>query len=440
MPTFQGGIHPYDGKDLSMDKPILTVQPKGDMVYPVVQHIGAPAKPIVAAGDDVLVGQKIAEATGMVSSNIISSVSGKVKVIEPRLTVNGTKVLSIVVDNDEQYRTIPGFGEKRDYTKLSKAQIRDIVREAGIVGMGGAGFPTHVKLTPKDEGAIDYVIVNAAECEPYLTSDYRMMLEAPEQLVGGLKVVLRLFDKAKGVIAIEDNKPEAIRVMEQAVSGESNISVVPLKTKYPQGAERQVISVVTGRRIGSDKLPADVGCIVDNVDTVISIYNAVCESTPLIRRIITLTGDAVRNPVNVHVRIGMHYAEMMKEAEGFKDDPAKVLSGGPMMGQALSTLNIPVTKTSSSLLAFLSDAVEKEPSTACIRCGRCVTACPMRLVPKKLADRVLRDDYAGFEELGGMECYACGCCTYVCPAKKPLTQLCVQGRQTVLAERKKKSK
>lgn len=437
MPTFKGGIHPYDGKDLSMDKPIVTVQPKGDMVFPVSQHIGAPATPVVAVGDQVLVGQKIAEASGFVSSNIISSVSGKVKALEPRLMTNGNKVLSIVVENDGEYKAVAGFGEKRDYTKLSKAQIRDIVKEAGIVGLGGAGFPTHVKLAPKDENAIDHVIVNAAECEPYLTSDYRLMLEEPQKLVGGLKVILRLFDNAKGVIAIEDNKPEAIKVLQEAVAGESNITVAVLKTKYPQGSERQIISVVTGRKIGSDRLPADVGCIVDNVDTVISIYNAVCESTPLIRRIITLTGDAMNNPVNVRVRIGMDYAAIVEANGGFSEDPEKIVSGGPMMGMALSTLNVPVAKTSSSVLAFKKDDVAKEPTSACIRCGRCVSVCPMGLVPKKLADSVNRGDYAAFEKLHGMECYACGSCTYVCPAKKPLTQLCVEGRQSVLAERRK---
>lgn len=439
MPTFKGGIHPYEGKELSMDKPIVMVQPKGDMVYPMVQHIGAPAKPLVKVGDTVLVGQKIAEAGGFVSSHIISSVSGKVKVIEPRSTVDGTRVMSIVIANDEEYNTVPGFGEKRDYTKLTKEEIREIIREAGIVGLGGAGFPTHVKVTPKDDDAIEYVIVNGAECEPYLTSDYREMIEEPEKLVGGLKVMLRLFDKAKGVIAIEDNKPEAIKVMEEAVANEPNITVKKLMTKYPQGAERQIISMVTGRKIGADRLPADVGCIVDNVDTVISIYNAVCESTPLIRRIVTLTGDALRNPINVNVRIGMHYAEMLEQADGFVDEPEKIVSGGPMMGKALSSLNIPVTKTSSGLLAMLKDDVAKEPESACIRCGRCVEVCPMNLVPKKLSDAVRRHDYETFEKLHGMNCYACGSCTYVCPAKKPLTQLCVEGRQAVREMQQKKN-
>jgi electron transport complex protein RnfC len=438
MSTFRGGIHPYEGKTISMNKPTLTVQPKGDMVFPVSQHIGAPASPIVAVGDVVLVGQKIAEATGFVSSPVISSVSGKVKAIEPRQTVDGSKVMSIIVENDEEYRTVEGFGKERDYTKLSKDEIKEIVKEAGIVGMGGAGFPTHVKLAPKEPEKIDHVIVNAAECEPYLTSDYRMLLEEPEKVIGGLKVMLSLFDGAKGVIAIEDNKPEAIKKLQELTANESNITVKVLKTKYPQGAERQIIYMVTGRKIGSDKLPADAGCIVDNVDTVIGIYNAVCLSTPLIRRIITLTGEAVREPVNVNVRIGMHYAEMVKQAGGFGVDPKKIISGGPMMGKALSTLDIPVTKTSSSLLALAKDDVADSKETACIRCGRCVAACPMQLVPTKMAAACRKGDKATFEKLHGMECYGCGSCTYVCPAKKQLTQLFVRTRSEILADRKKK--
>ena len=438
MSTFRGGIHPYEGKTISMNKPTLTVQPKGDMVFPVSQHIGAPASPIVAVGDVVLVGQKIAEATGFVSSPVISSVSGKVKAIEPRQTVDGSKVMSIIVENDEEYKTVEGFGKERDYTKLSKDEIKEIAKEAGIVGMGGAGFPTHVKLAPKEPEKIDHVIVNAAECEPYLTSDYRMLLEEPEKVIGGLKVMLSLFDGAKGVIAIEDNKPEAIKKLQELTANESNITVKVLKTKYPQGAERQIIYMVTGRKIGSDKLPADAGCIVDNVDTVIGIYNAVCLSTPLIRRIITLTGEAVREPVNVNVRIGMHYAEMVKQAGGFGVDPKKIISGGPMMGKALSTLDIPVTKTSSSLLALAKDDVADSKETACIRCGRCVAACPMQLVPTKMAAACRKGDKATFEKLHGMECYGCGSCTYVCPAKKQLTQLFVRTRSEILADRKKK--
>ena len=317
LSTFIGGVHPYEGKELSADKPIQVIQPKGELVYPLSQHIGAPAKPLVAKGDKVLVGQKIAEAGGFISANVICSVSGTVKGIEPRLVANGAIVQSIIVENDNEYTAIEGFGEKRDYTKLSKEEIRNIVKEAGIVGLGGAGFPTNVKLAPKDDNAIDHIIVNAAECEPYLTSDYRLMMEQPERLIGGIKVMLSMFPNAKGVIGIEENKPEAIKLLEGLVKDEPKISVCPLKTKYPQGGERFLIYAVTGgREISSAMLPADAGCIVDNVDTVISIYNAVCESTPLIRKIITVTGDAVKNPQNFQVPLGMCYREILEAAGG----------------------------------------------------------------------------------------------------------------------------
>ena len=343
LSTFIGGVHPYEGKELSADKPIQVIQPKGELVYPLSQHIGAPAKPLVAKGDKVLVGQKIAEAGGFISANVICSVSGTVKGIEPRLVANGAIVQSIIVENDNEYTAIEGFGEKRDYTKLSKEEIRNIVKEAGIVGLGGAGFPTNVKLAPKDDNAIDHIIVNAAECEPYLTSDYRLMMEQPERLIGGVKVMLSMFPNAKGVIGIEENKPEAIKLLEGLVKDEPKITVCPLKTKYPQGGERFLIYAVTGgREINSTMLPADAGCIVDNVDTVISIYNAVCESTPLIRKIITVTGDAVKNPQNFQVPLGMCYREILEAAGGFKEEPEKMISGGPMMGQALFSLDIPV--------------------------------------------------------------------------------------------------
>ena len=247
--TFRGGVHPYEGKELSSDLPIKTVMPKGDMIFPMSQHIGAPAKPIVSKGDKVLVGQKIGEASGFISANICCSVSGTVKAVEPRMLLNGSSAMCVVVENDGAYTGIEGLGEDRDYTKLSKDEIRDIVKEAGIVGMGGAGFPTNVKLAPKEPDKIDYILVNGAECEPYLTSDYRQMLECPEEIVGGLKVMLKLFDKATGLICIEDNKPAAIEKMKAAVANESRIEVRVLKTKYPQGGERTLISAATGRKI-----------------------------------------------------------------------------------------------------------------------------------------------------------------------------------------------
>ena len=437
LATFKGGIHPYEGKELSESKPVSVLQPKGEMVFPLSQHIGAPAKPLVAKGDQVLVGQKIGEPGGFISACVISSVSGTVKALEPRMVANGAMVPSIIVENDGKYETVEGFGRDRDPKTLSKEEIRNIVKEAGIVGLGGAGFPTHVKLTPKDESAIDTIIVNGAECEPYLTSDYRMMLEEPESIVKGLNVILSLFDNAKGVIGIENNKPEAIKKMTELVKDEPRITVCPLLTKYPQGGERSLIYAVTGRKINSSMLPADAGCIVDNVDTVISIYNAVCKTTPLIRRIITVTGDAIASPQNYSVRVGTSYKELLEASGGFKTEPEKVISGGPMMGQALFNLEIPVTKTSSALTAMTKDEVAVHAPSACIRCGRCVSVCPSHVVPQMMMDAAERSDIERFTALNGMECCECGCCTYVCPAKRPLTQAFKEMRKVVAASRKK---
>ena len=439
LATFKGGIHPYEGKELSENKPVQVLTSKGEMVFPMAQHIGAPAKPLVAKGDRVLVGQKIGEAGGFISANVICSVSGTVKAVEPRLMVNSTMVTSVIVENDGMDEKIEHFGEDRDYTKLSKDEIRNIVKEAGIVGLGGAGFPTNVKLSPKDDSKIDYILVNGAECEPYLTSDYRMMLEEPERIVGGLKVILSLFDNAKGVIGIENNKPEGIKKLQELVKDEPRIEVCPLLTKYPQGGERSLIYAITGRKVNSSMLPADAGCIVDNIDTVIAIYNAVCKQTPLIRKIITVTGDAIVNPQNFSVRLGTNYQELLEAAGGFKADPEKVISGGPMMGMSLFSLDLPVTKTSSALTCFSKDMVAAQEPTPCIRCGRCVSACPSHIVPPIMMQAALRGDCDAFEKVNGMECMECGSCTYVCPAKRPLTQAFKDMRKQVAANRRKKA-
>ncbi|MEG2441030.1 MAG: electron transport complex subunit RsxC [Acetivibrio sp.] len=435
--TFKGGTHPFEGKNLSKDLPTKVVLPKGELVYPMAQHIGAPAKPMVSIGDKVLVGQKIAAVQGFVSANICCSVSGTVKGIEQRRTVSGSMSESIIIENDNAYTPIAELGRKRKAEQLSKEEIRDIVKEAGIVGMGGAGFPTHIKLTPKEDSSIDYILVNGAECEPYLTSDYRMMLEEPEKIVGGLRVILRLFEKAKGLICIEDNKPEAISKLRELVKNESQMEIKILKTKYPQGAERQVIYAATGRKINSSMLPSDVGCIVNNIDTVIAVYMAVCETTPLIRRIVTVTGDAIKTPQNFNVKTGTNYAELLEEAGGLISQPEKIVSGGPMMGMALFDLNIPVTKTSSALLCLTHDEAAEQEPTACIRCGRCVEVCPSRLIPQKMLSYAEAFDDEGFQKIYGMECYECGSCTYVCPTKRRLTQAFKQTRRSIMANKKK---
>lgn len=434
--TFVGGIHPYDGKDLSKDKPIQDILPKGELVYPLSQHIGAPARAIVEKGERVLAGQKIAESGGFVSAPVYASVSGTVKAIEPRRVVTGDLIMSIVVENDEMYEDV-GFYPSAPLEKLSREEIIDIIREAGIVGMGGAGFPTHVKLSPRDPQKIEYVIANCAECEPYLTSDYRRMLEEPEKLIGGLKIILKLFDNAQGILAVEDNKPDCIEILRNLVKDEPRISVKELKTKYPQGAERQIIYATTGRAINSSMLPADAGCVVNNVDTVVAIYHAVIEGKPLMNRIVTVTGDAIADPRNFIVRIGTNYHELVEEAGGFKQEPVKVVSGGPMMGFALFGLDVPTTKTASALLCLTEDEVSRMEPSACINCGRCVEVCPGRVVPRLLADYAEHYDEEAFLSHNGMECCECGCCSFVCPAKRPLTQTIKSMRKMQLAKKKK---
>lgn len=434
--TFSGGIHPYDGKGLSKDKPILDVLPKGDLVYPLSQHIGAPAQAIVAKGDRVLVGQKIAESGGFVSAPIYASVSGTVKAIEPRRVVTGDMIMSIVVENDGLYEDV-GFYPVAPVDKLSKEEILEGIREAGIVGMGGAGFPTHVKLSPKEPDGIEYVIANCAECEPYLTSDYRRMMEEPEKLIDGLRIVLKLFDNAHGILAVEDNKPDCISLLKQLTKDDAGISVKAVKTKYPQGSERQLIYATTGRKINSSMLPADAGCIVNNVDTLVAVYRAVAEGKPLIERIVTVTGDAIGNPRNFRVRIGTSYEELVEQAGGFKVQPEKIICGGPMMGFSMFDLKVPTTKTSTALLAFAKDDVSAAEAGPCIRCGRCVAACPSRIVPSRLSDYAEHFQEEEFLANDGMECCECGCCSFVCPAKRPLTQQIKSMRKLQLAKKKK---
>ena len=436
--TFRGGIHPYEGKELSKDHPIEKYLPKGDLVYPLSQHIGAPSVPCVKKGDTVLAGQKIADAGGFVSVPLHASVSGTVKGIEKRLNATGSMVDCIVIENDQQYQETE-FQEAR-LEDLTKEEILNRIKEGGVVGMGGAGFPTHVKLAPKDPSKIEYILVNGAECEPYITSDYRRMIEEPEKVVKGLQVILTLFDSAKGYICIEDNKPDCIAKMKELVKDIDRIEVKEMMTKYPQGGERTLIYAATGREINSTMLPADVGCVVDNVETVISVYKAVILGRPVNSRVVTITGDGIKEPKNLLVLAGTDMSELVDAAGGLKAKIAKAISGGPMMGFALYDLHVPCTKTTSAFLFLEHDAVSEaqEIQTACINCGRCVSVCPGHVLPARLAKLAERGDMAGFEALDGMECCECGCCSYICPAKRPLTQSIKSMRKMVLANRRKK--
>ena len=434
--TFAGGIHPDDGKRFSKDCEIKPVMPKGEMAYPLSQHIGAPAKPIVKKGDSVLMGQMIAEAGGFVSAPVYSSVSGTVKGIEQRFNPAGTKTDCIIIENDGQY-TETEYEPVKPLAEMTREEILDKIADAGIVGMGGAGFPTRVKLSPKEPEKIDYIIANCAECEPYITADYRRMLENTSDLVSGMRVVLSLFPNAKGIFAVEDNKMDCIEKLEEAVQDEERMEVKTMLTKYPQGAERQLIYAVTKRAIHSAMLPADAGCIVDNVETLICIHRAVIEGKPLTERVVTVSGDAVSSPGNFRVLLGTSHRELVEAAGGFTSEPEKLISGGPMMGFAMVSLDAPVTKTSSSLLAFKKDPVSKLRETACINCGRCVEVCPSRIIPSRLADCAKRHDEAAFVAMNGLECVECGSCSYVCPAKRQLKQAIGSMRKTALANRKK---
>lgn len=434
--TFKGGVHPYDGKELSKNSRIAELVPEGDIVIPLSQHIGAPANPVVKKGDRVLCGQLIGECSGFISANVHSSVSGTVKSIEMRRLPNGGKAMCVIIENDHKFEEVSYTCA--DYKALSADDIRQRVKDAGVVGMGGAGFPTNVKLTPKNPEDISCIIVNGAECEPYLTSDYRRMVEEPDSIVNGLLIVLKLFKNAVGYIAIEDNKPEAIRIMKEAVKDCPGIEVKELKTKYPQGGERSLIYAVTKRKVNSSMLPADAGCIVHNVDTIVSIYNAVALGRPLTKRIVTVTGDAVNNPQNFYVPIGTSYEELLKNAGGLNCEVKKYISGGPMMGFAMLSLDVPVTKGTSSLLVLSRDDVADSMESPCIRCGRCVSVCPARIMPSKVSKLAVKGDKEAFVNSGGMECCECGSCSFICPAKKQLTQNIRSMRKQILEDRKKK--
>lgn len=438
--TFHGGVHPAEHKELSKESPLTQLLPKGELVYMTNQHIGKPASPVVKKGDRVLAGQIIAEAGGFVSANIVSSVSGTVKAVEPRKNAFGGSAMAIVVENDGEYTLAEGVGVECDTNGLTGQEILSKVQKAGIVGMGGAGFPTHVKLTVKAPEKIDYVIANGAECEPYITCDDQLMRTKAAEIVEGMEYMLRLFPNAKGVVVVENNKPEAIAAMEQACQGHDRVYVQPVKTKYPQGGERSLITVITGKHLKLGMLPADAGCVVDNVATIYAIYRAVKFNEPLMERGFTVSGDAVQNPGNFIVKIGTSHQELVDACGGFKQDPKKVLSGGPMMGFAMTGLEAPICKNNNALTCLTVDEVEiaEGQMTACLRCGRCSRACPLGLSPQLMQVAAIRKDYDRYEhKLYGLDCIGCGCCTYGCPAKRPLMQLFKTTKAEIMATKKR---
>ena len=437
--TFHGGVHPNEGKELAQNAPLTPYEPQGDLIFLLGQHIGKPAQAVVKKGDQVLAGQVIGEADGFVSANIISSVSGKVKDIRKCKNAMGSSVMGVIIENDGQYTLAEGIGVESDPKQLSNQEIINRVKMAGIVGMGGAGFPTHVKLMPKNPDAIEYVIANGAECEPYITCDDQLMRTYADEIVKGVEIMLQLFPNAKGLVLIEENKPEAIAAMKKACSG-TPVEVFVAKTKYPQGGERSIISVITGKHLKLGLLPADLGCVVDNVTTIRSIYRAVTFNEPLMQRNFTVSGDGVNKPGNYIVRIGTMQSELVEAAGGLKGDPEKLISGGPMMGFPLANLDIPVCKNNNALTVFAKDevAVAQNKMTACLRCGRCNHVCPEGLTPQQMAVAAERKNYDRYEnKLYGLECIACGSCTFICPAKRPLMQLFKQTKAEIMAAKRR---
>lgn len=435
--TFKGGVHTPHFKEQTEKIPIENaIEPKY-VVIPLSQHIGAPCEPLVAVGEHVKLGQKIGESKAFVSAPVHSSVSGTVKKIELHQTPGGSKVKSIIIESDDLFEVHESVKPKGNIDDLSKEEILEIIKEAGMTGMGGAGFPTHVKLSPPKDKPIDTIIVNGAECEPYLTADHRIMVEKPELVVLGIKAVMKAVGVNKCFVAIEKNKPDAIEIMKKAVEGVAGVEVAPLEAKYPQGDEKRIINAVTGREVPSGGLPMDVGCVVDNVGTIATIGNVIATGMPLIQRVTTVTGSAITNPKNLYIRIGTLFTDIVEQCGGFSEEPGKILNGGPMMGISQYTTEVPVIKgTSGILILNRKDANIPEPSN-CIRCGKCVDACPVNLQPYLISRQAMLKMFDDAEKNYAADCIECGSCSFICPAKRPLVETIRVAKKEVLAKRKK---
>ncbi|MHC4597469.1 MAG: electron transport complex subunit RsxC [Planctomycetota bacterium] len=429
---FKGGVHPPERKTTA-PLPIETVPIPGLAVIPLQQHLGKPAKPVVKKKDKVLRGQVVGEADGFVSANIHATVSGTVKTVEPRRHPVGAYVESVVIESDGE--DAPAEFTPLDPEAATPDDIRARVRDAGIVGMGGAAFPTAVKITPPKEKPIETLILNGCECEPYLTADHRLMLDEGEKIVRGASLLLKVLGATRWLIAIEDNKPDAIEAM-QRLAPSMGGEVVALHVKYPQGAEKQLIKAVLGREVPSGGLPMDVKVVVQNVGSAAAVFDAVAHGAPLLQRVLTVTGEGIARKKNLMARIGTPFQDIVDFCGGMKEDVFKVLMGGPMMGMAQFTLDVPVVKGTSGILFLTRDEAGDPGLQPCLRCGKCVDACPMGLVPAEISKSVMKGLFDRAEDLDVLDCIECGCCAYTCPAHRYLVQNIKRGKAEVHARRK----
>ena len=421
----KGGIHPAEHKELTEHLAIEEMPPPNQVVIPLSMHFGAPAKPVVKKKQEVQEGEVLATVEKALGATIHSSVTGVVKTIEPRPHPTMVRCDAIVIDRDPS--AAPKTYEPQDWRKTTREQLLAKVKEAGIVGLGGAGFPTHVKLSPPPTAKIDYLVLNGAECEPYLTTDHRIMLEYPEKVVEGTKVLLKILGIKKAIIGIELNKPDAINAMNKAAqnstkSDEMEVRVQGMQVKYPQGSEKQLIYSLTGRSVPGGGLPFDVGVIVQNISTTLAVFEAATLNKPLYEKVVTFSGRAIKRQANLKVKVGTLLTDVVEYLGGTTDDLLKIVSGGPMMGFAVSTLDVPITKTSSGVLLLNSQETDVGEFGPCIHCGWCLNACPMGLAPKEIAIYVEAGKGHLTEQFGLFDCFECGCCAYVCPAKRPLVQ------------------
>ncbi|MDP2689955.1 MAG: electron transport complex subunit RsxC [Deltaproteobacteria bacterium] len=421
--TFERGVHPSYYKELTSSKGIAEAALPGTVVIPLRQHAGAPCEPLVKKGDTVEEGQKIADVKAFVSAPIHASISGKIKDIDLAPHPGGMRTLAVAIEGDGNRKEWKLDGSEADPSSFAPEALRDAIRDAGIVGMGGAAFPTSVKLSPPKGRTIDAVILNGCECEPFLTADHRIMAEEPKKAVWGLRALMRATGAAKGYIGIEENKPDAIEALRAAIGSSPDVGIIVLEAKYPQGAEKMLIQAALGRKVPPGKLPLDVGVVVNNVGTAVAVYEAINFKKPLIERVVTVSGNGVKEPGNLRVRVGTSFEEVLSQCGGISGTGEyEVLNGGPMMGIAQTTLAVPVIKGTSGITVIFSGSIKPSSYEACIRCARCVEACPMGLMPYRLGDYGKARRVPEFNEWDGISCIECGCCSYVCPSKRPLLQ------------------